>query len=431
MDILDMRNNGDVIFNPIERVSDKIIFEKIKKVGHMFPDHRVFGYYGYDLETKKLRRLTSNSHSLYKGVVYNKFIEGEDCIYYVTRDREKNRDLYTLYRVDLEGLGKEYTLFNFYLEKQYSDMEFEMINHQYICVFASEPNVMSIGQQLELKDSEEQYGYQKGYMFNINSGEQWEIKDKDFLRGFSQVFFRTELAGEKCIVYEENYLDPGTIEDIYNTYYKKKYKYIKADDIENIEDEFYLNDHLQYTTVEKFIQEVKEGKEELTFNSIAYKGFEGYEIFSGIDKDNIYFAIKDFEKPNEEIVTFLDRKTMKKTMYNIKMDNKYEESAESIEHIEDNVDIKYSLAGKNKNIIAYKYMDNETYCVKELLRGKVEYTYPHKLGKMKELVEDRYIIACEDSMWNEQKINVIDIKENKVKSYKGFFKIVDDTMVLF
>ncbi|WP_035291511.1 hypothetical protein [Clostridium sp. KNHs214] len=431
MDILDMRNSGDTIFNPIEKVNNKIVFEKIKRVGRMFPDHRVFGYYGYDLGIKKLKRLTSNSHNLYKGVVYNKFIEGEDCIYYVTREREKTKDLYTLYKVKLEGVEKEYPIFNFYIESEYSDIEFEMIDDNYICVFAKKPDNITINPELNFKYDEEEYGYQKGYVFNVDSGEEYEIKDKDFLTGFRQVFFRTELAGEKCIVYEENYLGASLIEDIYNTVYKKKYKYVKTDDIENIEDEFYLKDHLKYTSVEEFIEEIKEGKEKLTFKSIAYKGFDGYEIFSGVDKENIYFVTKDFEKSNEEIAIFLDRKTMKKTMYTIKNDNKPAEDSPNIDNVTDTVEIDYSLVGKNKNIFVYKYMENENYYVKELLRGNVEYTYPNNLGRVKDLIEDRYLITCASSRAQDETINVIDIKENKVKSYKSFFKVIDDTLILF
>lgn len=434
MDILDMRNSGDTILNPIEKVNNKIIFEKIKRVGRMFSDHRVFGYYGYDLKIKKLKKLTSNSNNLYKGVVYNKFIEGEDCIYYVTREREKTKDLYTLYKVELEGVEKEFPIFNFYMESQYSDMEFEMINDHYICVFAKQSSIMNINIELDLKHDEEQYGYQKGYIFNVDSGDQYEIKDKNFLRGFSQVFFRTELAGERCIVYEENYLNASTIEDIYNTSYKKKYKYIKPDVIENIEDVFYLKDHLKYTCADKFIEEIKEGKEELSFKSIAYKGFDGYEMFLGVDKDNIYFVKKDFGKPNEEIVTFLDRNTMKKTIYTVKNQNKLDENIEnvqSIDEVADTLNIDYNLVGKNKNIFACKYMENETCYVKELLRGNVEYTYPDSLGKIKELMEDRYLITCASIRSRDETINVIDIKENKVKSYKGFFKVIDDMLVLF
>ncbi|MFD3156069.1 hypothetical protein ACFIJ5_04295 [Haloimpatiens sp. FM7330] len=420
MKILDIRSGKEKIYKPIQEVNNKIICEQIKRIGYKFPEHRVFDYYVYDNKTKGLRKLRKNNDRIQYGTVYNKNIEGENCIYYLTKKRNIIYDEYDVYKIDLDT-EKESKIFKFKIENKYSEVKIEVLTDNYICAFAKEP--INWENEIEIDNFEDsQYGYSCGYLFEIDTKNAYEINDQSLLKGVKDVFFKTNFGSEECIIYEENYIETWEKEQEYEMFVKyKKYH-------ESQMHKFFYKDSLKVIPLKKFIEQVKNGVLNLEFYELATRGYEGYELFYGVDRENIYCILKDFDKMNEEKVVFINRDTLKRKVFTITDETEFDEITGDILN---NTRFSYSFENKYKGVFAQKLRNNNVTKVKEVMNGQIEYSYPVDLGLTKECLEDRYLVTYNQYSIYEPYTNIIDMKNNKVKKYKAFFKIIGDKVILF
>lgn len=406
MEIIDLKKYSKNKLLPVSKYGNVLLLsESAKHRNYQFSDPEILNYHLYHIDTQKINKIDRDNLSIVVDAFHEKKIEGEDAYYYITSRKQLFENQYFLNRINIEE-EKSDTLFQFKMEKKYIDLDFEVLDNNHVLIFYKEEEEYDFENFDYAKDK---YGYDKGILYTISNGEEYEIKDKDFLRGFRLIFFTTTIMNEKCVVFEENYLEPIVKEQIYMEYHMNR---------TSKKEKFFHRDCLKYSPLERFLTEVKAGKEKISFIDIESRGIKGYEMFSGVDEDNIYYRIEDFGEEDSDALVMLDKHNLSKKI--IKLPKGYDDEVENVKYI-------YSLEGKYKSILQFKNLKNNKVKVKELINGNVNYTYSHELGSVREFVEDEFLIACR----NNEKTSIIDIKNNDVKSFSGENKIFDDFLVLY
>lgn len=412
MEIIDLKKYSNNTLMPVCCLGDLILLREMVQVFYPSSDPGINGYYFYDIKKKNVSKVDTKKMKILIDLYHLNSVEGDDSFYFISYKKQLWVNDYSLNKIDLKTKKTE-VLFEFYEDNKMDALSIEVLDDEHVLILFKKLHELTFEEFESFDLSKSEYGYEKAVLYNIVTGEQFEVKDKNFLRGYKFVFFRTELKGEKCVVYEENYIDAYNKEQIYLDIHMHR----KSD-----KEKFFYRDCLKYSTLEQFIREVKEGREKLSFTDIESRGIKGYEIFSGTDENNIYYEVNDFGVEDGEAMVVLDRKTLNKRI--IELPNQLDEESVVLDHR-----YTWNLEDKNKVILYQRLMKDRNIELKEVMNGNVNYTFPEDLGFANECVEGRYLITL--SHMNEIETSVIDMDKKCVRSFKREHKVLGDYLILY
>lgn len=413
MEIVDLKKYSTNKLLPVCKYGNVVfISEEVRQRTYPFNESGIIDYYLYHIDSKRINKIDRGKSKIWVDTFHRKEVEDEDAYYYITVKKQLFQNQYFLNRIDIDS-GKSDNILEFNMDDEFNDMSFQVLDDDNIIVLFKKMHELNMEKFESFNYDMEQFGFDKGVLYNISSDKQFEIKDKDFLRGFRLIFFKTKIKNEECVVFEENYLDYFTKEDIYIDYHLNRI---------SKKDKFYYKDCLKYSPLERFLTEIRQGKEKISFVDIEGRGIKGYEMYSGVDEDNIYYQVGDYGDEESEALVMLNKKDLSRKT--IKLPKEYD-NEEEIEV--DNIVYICSLEDKYKAILQNKSLANEYIKVKEVIGGNGYYTYSNQLGLADEYIEYRYIITSR----NHKETSVIDIKNNSIENFEREHKVFNNYLFLY
>ncbi|MGH4123278.1 MAG: hypothetical protein ACREV6_10175 [Clostridium sp.] len=413
MEIIDLKKMLDKKLEPVCKLEGKLFLrETVKVFDDLFKDSDITNYYTYNIQNKEMSSINVGSEKILLDFFQQKEVEGEDGFYYVTVKKQLLINEYTLNSVNI-NTSEITSVFKFEMDTRFDSLLLEKLDVAKFLVFFKEEHNLTFEEFESFKTPIESYGYEKAILYNVNSGENFEVKDKAFLRGVRSVFFKTALKNEQCVVYEENYLEPYDKEQIYNEVHRGR---------KSKRDQFFYWDSLKYLTLKKFISEIEGSYKKLSFVDIESQGLDGYEFFSGVDKDNIYYEVNKFGKKNSDAMIILNKKSFEKSTIALLSE------CEGGAFINSSA-FSWNLDGKYKVVFRQSIISDKQLKVKEIINGNIDYTYEKKLGYPKGCINSRYLITSTSR--EGQSTSIIDMETNKIHTYKSEHTVFDDYLVLF
>ncbi|MBZ9686190.1 hypothetical protein G9F72_007575 [Clostridium estertheticum] len=413
MEIIDLNKILDKNLEPVCKLEGKLFLREMVKIyDDLFKDSDIINYYIYDIENKEMTSINIGKEKILLDFFQQKEVEGADGFYYVTVKKQLLINEYTLNSVNIST--SEITLvFKFEMDKKFNNLLVEKLDADKFLVFFKEEHQLTFEEFESFETPIENYGYEKAVLYNVNSCVNFEVEDKAFLRGIRSVFFKTALKNEECVVYEENYLEPYNKEQIYNEVHRGR---------KSKKNQFFYWDSLKYLPIKKFISEIEDGCEKLSFVDMEIQGLDGYEFFSGVDGDNIYYEVNKFGKEDSNAMIILNKESLEKRTIALLSESK-ENTNSSFS------DYSWSLDGKYKVIFQKKLISNKQLKLKEIINGNIDYTYEKKLGYPKECINSRYLITSTSR--EGPNTSIIDMETKKVQTHKREHAVFDDYLVLF
>jgi hypothetical protein len=408
MEIIDLRKYSHNRLVPLSKYGNMLVIrEEIEFTDYPFTDPGILNYYLYNIDTQKIKKVDREKSKIIVDAFHKKEVEGADTGYYVAMKKQLFENQYFLNKINIED-EKADIIFEFKMDNEYKDLNFEVLDSDHVLVFYRQ----QYDYDFENFDyAKEHYGYERGILYNISSGESYEIKDREFLRGFRSIFFKATIMNEKCVVFEENYLDTFVKEQIYMDYHMNKV---------SKKEKFFYKDSLKYSSIEKFLMEVKAEKESISFIDIESRAITGYEIFSGVDENNIYYRVGTFGDVESDALVILDKQNLSKKV--IGLPSEYDDNDEI-----ENIEYRCQLEEKYKSILQLKDLTNGTVKVREFINDNINYTYSCKLGAAKYFIEEKFLIISR----NDKETSVIDTTNNSIKSFKRANKVFDSFLILY
>lgn len=413
MEIIDLKKILNKNLEPVCKLGGKLFLrETVKIYDDLLKDSDIINYYKYDIKNKKLTTIKIGKEKILLDFFQQKEVEGEDSFYYLSFKKQILINEYTLNSVNIDT--SEITrVLNFEMDKKFNNLLIEKLDEDRFLVFFKEEHLLTFEEFENFETPIENYGYDKAILYNTNSRKKFEVQDKTFIRGLRSVFFKTILKNEECVVYEENYLEPYNKQQIYNEVHRGR---------KSKKDQFFYWDSLKYLSLKEFIREIENGNEKLSFVDLETHGLDGYEFFSGVDKDNIYYEVNKFGENNSDAIIILNKESLEKRT--ISLPSEYEDDA-----FMNSSNYSWSLDGKNKVIFRKWIISNKQLKVKEIINGNIDYTYEKKLGHPQECIDSRYLITCTSR--EGPNTSIIDMQSNKIQTYKREHSVFDGYLILF
>lgn len=413
MEIIDLKKIWDKRLEPVCKLNGKLFLRATVKVfDDLFKISDIINYYYYDIENNKMSPINIGKEKILLDFFQQSEVEGEDGFYYITIKKQVLINEYTLNSVNINTLQVT-SVFKFEMDKKFDTLLVEKLDADKFLVFFKEEHRLTFAEFESCEPPTENYGYEKAVLYNVNSGVYFEVEDKVFLRGLRSVFFKTTIKNEECVVYEENYLEPYDKQQIYNEVHRGR---------KSKKDKFFYWDSLRYLPLKKFISEIEGGSEKLTTIDLEIQGLDGYELFSGVDKDNIYYEVNKFGKNNSDAMIILNKESLEKRTIELLAEHEGDAFINS-------QDYSWNLDGKYKVIFRKSLIANKQLKVKEILNGNIDYTYEKKLGYPNECINNRYLITS--TVREGPNTSIIDMETNKIQIYEREHAVFDDYLVLF
>lgn len=412
MKIIDIKKEIKERLTPICRLDENIIFMETDKKDNAFARETILNYFIYNLNNGEMSKIDTDKEKVVFDFYHQKEVEGEDAFYYMTAKKQLFLNEYNIYKINMESLKPDF-IFKFTEEKRYSTFLVERIDDTEFLVFFKEDQELTFEDFENMDYGRDKYGFDKGVLYNIETGESFQINDTTVLKGLKGVFFITSLQGEKVIVYEENYIETFQKEQIYLDIHMHR--------ISN-KDKFYYHDRLRYIPADKFIEEAEKGTDSFSFINIEDFGIEGYELFSGADKENLFYQTDAYGKEDAETLIFLNRNNLDKNIITLK--SLYEDEFNLLPPT-----YFHYLDSKEKYVFSVRSVSDKEVNIKEILHGKIDYTFDSKRGTLKECIENRYLILAKGN--GSDSTTVIDMENNNIKIYNRDHMVFDEYLILY
>jgi hypothetical protein len=412
MKIIDIKKEIKERLTPICRLDENIILMETDKKDNAFAGETILNYFIYNLDNGEMSKIDTDKEKVVFDFSHQKEVEGEDAFYYMTAKKQLFLNEYNIYKINMESLKPDF-IFKFTEEKRYSTFLAERINDTEFLVFFKEDQELTFEDFENMNYGSDKYGFDKGVLYNIETGKSFQINDTTVLKGLKGVFFITSLQGGKVIIYEENYIETFQKEQIYLDIHMHR--------ISN-RDKFYYHDRLRYIPVDKFIEEAEKVTDSFSFINIEDFGIEGYELFSGADKGNLFYQTDTFGKEDAETLITLNRNNLDKNIIAFK--SLYEDEFNLLPPT-----YFYYLDSKEKYVFSVRSVSDKEVNIKEILHGKIDYTFDSKRGALKECIENRYLILAKRD--GSDSTTVIDMENNNIKIYNRAHMVFDEYLILY
>lgn len=412
MKIIDIRKENKEWLVPLCRLDENIIFMETDKKDNSFTRGTVLNYFVYNLNSGEMSKIDIEKEKVVFDFSHQREVEAEDAFYYMTTKKQLFLNEYNIYKINMESRKPDF-IFKFTEEKRYDTYLVEKIDDKRFLVFFRENQKLSYEDFENMDYGSDKYGFDKGVLYNIETGESFQLNDKSVLKGLKGVFFITALKGEKVIIYEENYIETFEKEQIYMDIHMHR--------VSN-KDKFYYHDRLKYIPIDKLIEDVEKGIEALSFINIEDFGIEGYELFIGADEGSIFYQVDTYGKEDADTLMFLNRDNLNKRIITLK--SLYEDKFSIMPP-----SYFYYLDSKEKYVFSVRFVSDKEVNIKEILHEKIDYTFDLKHGALKECIENRYLILTKGDRLDAT--TVIDVENSNIKNYNREHMVFDEYLILY
>jgi len=361
-------------------------------------------FYKYNMNNEHCYRINKKGIDTCEECYYNNYILN-DYIYTNSYKVQNNETERFMCRVNL---------INGETDKIYStkkDVDFTSINERYLLLKGSNYNIDE--KHIDaLKDIQGEYDY--AVLCDLLDKKEYEIKDKRVVLGIRDYFISYTLGNNSYIVFEEAYMDDWELEEMFKEGIKKE--------------DFYRNGYresINVISLDKFVESLQDGCEIIPFNQINKTELTAWTRYFGMDDENIYYRVKDFESKVQSIYS-INKKTLEKQLLkSIYMDN--------IGLLFMDYSLWYDKT--NRKIYETKVIDDSTKEVKEIMDEDFTFKYKGIKENFEGLIKDCFITSywVEDDIGDDYKnfVKIRNIKTGTIDIYEGACTIIKDNIVLF
>lgn len=244
------------------------------------------------------------------------------------------------------------------------------------------------------------------YLYDIEKEEKYFVKNMRLCRRSGEDFrlYSTQ-EGRQVLL-----LDPYGDETLKYRCYRNA-RWINAD----------IRDNLWVIPLNKLIDRIKQGEEELSVRPVITADINGLVRFSGMDKNKIYFKAKHFPTNRERICCY-DKESAQV------------QALADLEHPK-NQACSYYIEERNAKVYRLEETE-ETVLVHGVINSSVHAEYEKKLGQLISCVEDRFLITRKviyDDQGNyEFEYNsIFDLVKKTEESFECKCSVWGNTLVLY
>ena len=343
-------------------------------------------------------------------------IETSECAYYDSNIIKKNiyTNVYKVHGETTETSIYRINIINGQVDKLYSihgDLGIIILSDRYVILRGSNYEIDEEHSDVQ-KDIRGEYEY--AILCDIKDKKEYEINDKRVVLGIRDYFITYIVDEDSYIVFEEAYMEDWELEYMFEDGIKKEKFYMDS-----------YRESINIISIDKFVESVKNGCKVIPFNEIHKTELTSWTRYFGMDNENIYYRVKNFESKIQEIYS-INKKTLdKRLVKSIKIDGKNESySYYRIWH-----DIE------NRNIYEKKIVDGNKKIIKEIYNKNSSIILDDKNEELDGII-DEYIIT---SFWTEDDngdnyknfLKIKNIKDGNIDIYEGICTIIKDNVILF
>lgn len=343
-------------------------------------------------------------------------IETSECAYYDSNIINKYiyTNAYKVHGEDTETSIYRINIINGQVDKLYSidgDLGIIILSDRYVLLRGSNYEIDEEHSDVQ-KDIRGEYEY--AILCDIKDKKEYEINDKRVVLGIRDYFIPYIVDEDSYIVFEEAYMEDWELEYMFEDGIKKEKFYMDS-----------YRESINIISIDKFAESVKNGCKVIPFNEIHKTELTSWTRYFGMDNENIYYRVKNFESKIQEIYS-INKKTLKKRLVkSIKIDGNNESySYYRIWH-----DIE------NRNIYEKKIVDSNKKIIKEIYNKNSSIILDDKNEELDGVI-DEYIIT---SFWTEDDngdnyknfLKIKNIKDGNIDIYEGICRIIKDNVILF
>ncbi len=176
-----------------------------------------------------------------------------------------------------------------------------------------------------------------------------------------------------------------------------------------------LRDIIFEISRERFIENVKSGKEKIGAKRIAAAGAEGLVRLECIGDDGIVFRAKVFRTGAEQFLRMSKSSGSVKPICNVKVKNDFS---------------RYFTDAANAKIY-YLKREGENILLHGEINSKAEIVYPYTIGNFTGCIEDRYVLADSSESFNKPSLSIYDGSLGSVEKYDARMKIKNNMLVIY
>ncbi|MEW9096070.1 MAG: hypothetical protein AB2417_13400 [Clostridiaceae bacterium] len=361
-------------------------------------------FYKYNMKDKSIKKINkveidTCENDLFNSCIFNNYIYTNS---YEVQEDCTETSIYAINIID-ESIDKLYSI-----KKEAS------------AIFLSERYIIFMGNDFEIdeehgdvqKDIHGEYDY--AILCDLKDKKEYKIKDKRVVLGIRDYFIPYDIDGSRYIVFEEAYMEDWELEEMFWEGIKKE--------------NFYRNGYresINIISLQRFIQFIKSGCEVIPFSQIHNTELIAWTRYFGMDDENIYYRVKDFESKIQHIYS-VNKKTLEKQLLkSIQMnDSKFSYSRNFIWY-----DIE------NRRIYEIRIMENGVKRIKEILNEDFTFEYSELNEDFEGIIGDYFITSfwTEDGNGDNYKnfVKIRDIKNETINNYEGVCIILKDNVILF
>ena len=368
------------MYKPIN-ITDECIY--LEKILITLDDTWSNGIWAYNLAMNKMHRIDQGQHVEYADLYdidtptmhWNGTTKLDpDFMYFATITELKDEDYIEFYEIDLIS-GTQKNILGFKFDKDsllYKNME----------VLATGYILFRLSYDMELSETD---FFDVLYLIDVKERKYYEIMDEEFKINYGQRIIIGE-GEEAKIVFDQYFLSE-----------EEQYDMLTSEDIElifdlpeNIEENMLHKNAIKMTNLKDFIDEIKSGKEELTFEIIDEIEEEGSIRIIGETAENIYYKKKYYDFALREKGDFLSLRQI--GSYQVHKINKKTLEKTFIRNVHGDIEVKtnlnraYTVTPQNKVIKIQDFDTDETiYTYKKRYIGKAQ-------EEVIEFANDEYLV---------------------------------------
>lgn len=367
-----------------------------------------------DMYIRYFYKYNIKKNNIYKinkiGIITSKYVHYHSIIinnYIYTNAYIVNGD-------DTETVIYRINIINGQVHKLYSieqDLGTIILSDRYVLLKGSNYEIDEEHSDVE-KDIRGEYDF--AILCDIKDKKEYIINDKRVVLGIRDYFIPYFVNENGFIVFEEAYMEDWELEYMFQEGIKKEEFYIDS-----------YRESINIISIDKFAEAVKNGCSVIPFTEIHKTELTSWTRYFGMDDENIYYRVKNFESKVQDIYSISKRTLKKKLVNSIKIDGNNEAcSYYRIWH-----DIK------NRYIYEKKIIDGNKKIVEEIYSNNISIILDSKNEELDGVI-DEYIIT---SFWTEDYngdnykdfVKIKNSKSGKIDIYEGISAILKDNVILF
>lgn len=243
------------------------------------------------------------------------------------------------------------------------------------------------------------------YLYDSDKDKKYFIKNPTICKFLPSNIKTFDSSGGRQILFLDPYGDERIKENCF-----KESKWIGRD----------IRDNIWVYPVSEFIENIKLGMEDFKLSNVASADINGMVRFIGMNRDNIYFKIKQFSTQMEQICGY-------------NKDSGSITPLKSVPPLEDGE--TYCIDKNSAKMFKVKH-ENDIIKINGVLNSNASVSYEDRLGDFIDCIEDRFIITSQSMTDGEEKyeyecINIYDSQLKTEESFECKCFINDNTLVLY